>query len=333
MSRQPPPTQLNTMLSIIDTVSVRLPSETNHHDGFWMNAERLAERIAEAKARLEEVSRASYQNIDDALRRYEHALSRDGLVPTALANALAKISFDDWYTSVSATKGGMVGSAKLTWPLEPDERVALQYLLVQRITAGEIDLTDFTYTFTYERNNFDDNNRAFFERILVPFHNDLIRVLEPQLKEIVSDDEVSEPESAIGSTVFIDPVRIAELKSLTASKFDVSRVVQYCVELDSSYRNGCYLAVSALTRALMDHVPPVFDCNGFAEIANNYGGSKSFKTSMKHLSSSARAIGDSHLHTQIRKTEVLPTATQVNFANDLDVLLAEVVRILKANDT
>jgi hypothetical protein len=30
-----------------------------------------------------------------------------------------------------------------------------------------------------------------------------------------------------------------------------------------------------------------------------------------------------------RATEVLPNATQVNFSNDLDVLLAEIVRMFK----
>jgi hypothetical protein len=68
--------------------------------------------------------------------------------------------------------------------------------------------------------------------------------------------------------------------------------------------------------------------SAFAEVANNYSGSRSFKESMQHLDLSARKIGDAHLHTQIRTKEILPTATQVNFANDLDVLLAEIVRIL-----
>jgi len=49
---------------------------------------------------------------------------------------------------------------------------------------------------------------------------------------------------------------------------------------------------------------------------------------MAHLENSARRIADAHLHTQIRARETLPTATQVNFSNDLDVLLAEIVRIL-----
>jgi hypothetical protein len=49
---------------------------------------------------------------------------------------------------------------------------------------------------------------------------------------------------------------------------------------------------------------------------------------MEHLSNS-RDISDRTLHSQIRSKEALPNKTQVNFANDLDALLEEIVRILK----
>lgn len=50
---------------------------------------------------------------------------------------------------------------------------------------------------------------------------------------------------------------------------------------------------------------------------------------MIHLDKSLRKIADSFLHTQIRKKETIPNATQVDFRRDLDVLLGEIVRILK----
>jgi len=297
-----------------------------------MSSESVGEALLDAKSRLEEVSRASHQNIDDALKRYAHALSRTGPVGTELAELLPAVDFNSWYQSALATKGGMVGSAKLNWPLEPEDRVALQYELVHRIAAEEIDLTDFTYTFTHEANNFNANNYAFFERVLVPFHNDLVRIMTP-LVETENEAEANEKdktnEDALTGVTFVDPIRVSELKSITSDRFDLTRVIQYCVELESAYRGGSYLAVGALTRALIDHVPPIFECGKFSEVADNYAGAKSFKDSMKILNSSARKIGDAHLHTQIRRSETLPTATQVNFSSDVDVLLAEIVRILK----
>lgn len=131
--------------------------------------------------------------------------------------------------------------------------------------------------------------------------------------------------------VFVDEVRVAELKGANASKFDVRKVIALCEELNICYRSQCYHAVAALTRALLDHVPPIFGCNTFAEVANNYSGGKSFRDCMVHLENAARRIGDMHLHTKIRQQESLPTRTQVNFAPEVDMLLAEVARVLGAH--
>ena len=50
---------------------------------------------------------------------------------------------------------------------------------------------------------------------------------------------------------------------------------------------------------------------------------------MEHLQNSSRKIADSNLHTLIRGKESLPSQIQVNFSNDVDVLLAEIIRVLK----
>jgi len=76
--------------------------------------------------------------------------------------------------------------------------------------------------------------------------------------------------------------------------------------------------------------PPIFDQRTFTEVANNYAGTKSFKASIRTLDRSLRNIADQHLHSPIRSSETLPNARQVDFGNDLDVLLAEIVRITKS---
>jgi hypothetical protein len=89
-----------------------------------------------------------------------------------------------------------------------------------------------------------------------------------------------------------------------------------------------YFATAMLTRGLLDHVPPLFGTNTFSQVANNYGGGdRSFKDTMHHLENAARKVADAHLHMPIRRSETLPTAQQVHFASQLDVLLAEIVRI------
>ena len=98
---------------------------------------------------------------------------------------------------------------------------------------------------------------------------------------------------------------------------------------NNSYRANNLFAIILLTRALIDHVPPIFGVKTFNEVVNNYSGTKSFKENMERLNSSSRKIADQHLHTPIRKSESIPTINQVDFSNDIDVLLAEIYRILK----
>jgi hypothetical protein len=129
--------------------------------------------------------------------------------------------------------------------------------------------------------------------------------------------------------VFVDEARLTDLRQLSPANFDLRKLIGICNELNVCYRSQCYFAVAALTRTLLDHVPPVFALDTFAQVANHYsGGGRSFSGSMKHLETSARHIADGHLHGRIRKKESLPTRTQVNFSSDIDVLLGEVVRVL-----
>lgn len=131
-----------------------------------------------------------------------------------------------------------------------------------------------------------------------------------------------------GAYSFVHLERINELQSVKNSNFDTLKLVRYCEELNIAFANKSFLSTAMLVRAIVDHTPPVFGKNTFAEVANNYG-SRSFKESMKNLENSSRKISDAHLHTHIQKKEVLPNSNQVDFSNDLDVLLGEIYRILK----
>lgn len=139
---------------------------------------------------------------------------------------------------------------------------------------------------------------------------------------------VAPPESP-AAFVYVDESRIADLRRLESADFDLRKLVGICEELNQCYRAQCYHAVAALTRALIDHVPPIFGVRSFPEVANNYAGSRSFRDSMRQLDTAARTIGDQHLHTQIRASETLPTRVQVDFSQVVDVLLAEIVRLLQ----
>jgi hypothetical protein len=150
-----------------------------------------------------------------------------------------------------------------------------------------------------------------------------------QMKEAQTTTIAREHAAASRLTIIADS-RIAELGALSSADFDFRKLVRVCEEINKAYSEGCYFATAMLTRGLLDHVPPVFGFKGFSEVANNYaGGGKSFKETMQHLENAARKVADAHLHMPIRKSETLPTAQQVNCSQQLDMLLAEIVRIMK----
>jgi len=122
--------------------------------------------------------------------------------------------------------------------------------------------------------------------------------------------------------------RLDELRALTSPQFDFRKLIRLCEELNTAYQQECYFATAMLTRAVLDHVPPIFGKQEFDEVASNYGG-KSFKGTMHHLQNASRNVADGHLHQQVRKTETLPTAQQVNCGQQLDVLLQEIVRVTR----
>ena len=129
---------------------------------------------------------------------------------------------------------------------------------------------------------------------------------------------------------YVSVERILELKSLPKDQWDFSKLVQLCVELNEVSGIGkANYATAMLVRAIVDHVPPIFGSGNFNQLAANYGGSSSFKKSMQHLNGSMRNIADGMLHEQIRRKESLPSPQQVDFRQDLDRLLGEIVRISK----
>lgn len=127
---------------------------------------------------------------------------------------------------------------------------------------------------------------------------------------------------------YIHLERIKALRSLS-TEFDTCKLIRLCEELNICFSNKAFLATAMLLRSILDHVPPIFNCKNFSELSNNYASPKSFKKSMKNLQDSSRNISDSILHQTIRNKESLPNTNQIDFRADLDVLLAEIDRVLR----
>ena len=147
--------------------------------------------------------------------------------------------------------------------------------------------------------------------------------ISPIDRRISEDHQISQTSE---EDQYISESRINDLSGLENSMYDFTKLLELLREINVANRHQMHLSVAMLVRAVLDHVPPIFNCNTFSEVTNNYKSSRSFKKQMQHLQNSLRNIADSFLHQKIRESEVLPTFTQIDFRSDLDVLLAEIVR-------
>jgi hypothetical protein len=133
--------------------------------------------------------------------------------------------------------------------------------------------------------------------------------------------------AAAARPAYVSGTRLAELSALPKGKWDLGRLTRMVHELNDAWERGNFVTVPMLVRAIKDHVPPIFGAADFAEVFNN--SAKSVKGNLEHLENSLKHIADGQLHLQVRRSEVLPNESQVDFRRDLDVLLGEVVRVLK----
>lgn len=159
--------------------------------------------------------------------------------------------------------------------------------------------------------------------------SETMQLIEAAVKQMSRVGSQSPKASKSHLPQYVELTRLDEIRAISNSQWSVIRLIRLCEELNIASEQQCYMAVAMLVRSITDHVPPIFGAKTFRDVANNHGGGKSFRASMDHLENSLRSIADAHLHSHIRASEVLPTATQVDFRADLDVLLGEIVRLAK----
>lgn len=137
-----------------------------------MNEYQKALRVFQDYA--DDVSRSRYRTFEDAVRRFASTLV-PGTPLGEVAATLPVIDFDVWYSERAATGGSMVGSASLTWPEDERARLAAQVELIRRLASNRLDIVDFSTTFLWVRNSFDDNTAEFVQQIFRPFVRDFLR--------------------------------------------------------------------------------------------------------------------------------------------------------------
>ncbi len=143
-----------------------------------------------------------------------------------------------------------------------------------------------------------------------------------QLREASADPTYGN--SVKSNAAFLEPSVLNALRQAKPQKFDCTKLLRFCEELNDAYGRGNYLSCALLLRGIMNHVPPVFGCQTFAQVVAQSG--KSLKTVFERLEENARPIADLHTHAIIRAKESLPTRHQVEpYKASFELLIQEVI--------
>jgi len=135
-------------------------------------------------------------------------------------------------------------------------------------------------------------------------------------------------EVVASNSAFLNADLLLTLKAAPKSKFDSSKLVKMCEELNDAYARGNYITAVLLLRAVMNHVPPIFEVKSFRELVAQSG--RSLKSILGRLEDEARPIADLHTHMPIRKSEHIPTKNQIEpYKAAFELLIAEVVARLE----
>jgi len=81
---------------------------------------------------------------------------------------------------------------------------------------------------------------------------------------------------------YIDKSQIESIKE-SKSIFNTDHLVNILEEINRCYGNECYIACGILIRALLDHIPPLFEKKNIEEVVNNYSWDRSSERSSRKI--------------------------------------------------
>ncbi len=170
---------------------------------------------------------------------------------------------------------------------------------------------------------------------IIGIYNKIWEYINNRLMEdnLLQDKEYIE-KKILDNNLFIDRELIDQIRNIKSEKFDFTKLISLCNELNINYLNKCYYSVTLLIRAIIDHIPPIFELTSFERFVNEYksvnssknSSKDSFKDAMKHLNNILRNVANIHIHEMINKKHVDPSQGLIDFRSPLALLLSEIIK-------
>ena len=129
----------------------------------------------------------------------------------------------------------------------------------------------------------------------------------------------------VSADEFVEASLIDRIATLKITQFNLSKLIRFAQELNDNYKRGNYLSCALLIRAIINHVPPIFEQQKFSQVVAN--SSRSVKAMLSPLEEGARKIGDLHTHEIVDDFSTPPTKNQVDpYKPNVEILFQEIER-------
>lgn len=120
-----------------------------------------------------DLRRSEYTSFNRHIEKLSRLLHSGELEKTT-SRLAAGIDLKAWLETGHKTQGGMVGSAQLDWPSDPEKELGIVILLIDDFASNESAALNFSHTFYYNGSKITANLRNMVEQVIVPFSRDYI---------------------------------------------------------------------------------------------------------------------------------------------------------------
>jgi serine/threonine-protein kinase len=140
------------------------------------NGRTIFEALKDLRADLQQLIDSDWQHADGLLRRFIHHFDDGQQLSTVAAELLPRVDYAAWIEARIADAGIVAGGGALDWPHERPERVAIQLDLLRDVSRRERGIVIFSMPFFH--GDYPARTYAFVRQIVLPFFNDLLRIVE-----------------------------------------------------------------------------------------------------------------------------------------------------------
>lgn len=133
-----------------------------------MSRELLFRKVKNA---LIDLQGSTYQTFEHHFLTFARLIS-DSSLEQINEKLVTGLDIESFLNESYKTQGGMVGSATLVWPVDPDEVLGLKWLLIQELAREPHKLFDFAHTFYHVGRNITGELHSLNRQLLIPFARD-----------------------------------------------------------------------------------------------------------------------------------------------------------------